>query len=183
MISYLRGAARGLIVALLLFAAPAIGQEPPTGVAQSWQMVGQGDMRWLGFRLYSARLWSAPQTVWRQDSAPAADARFALELTYARDIPGQQLVQSSIDELTRLGWRDSSRLERWRTLLSTVFPDVREGERIVGLRDPVQGAVFYHQGRRTGVIEDVELAQAFFDIWLDPRTREPALRKRLLGLS
>jgi hypothetical protein len=178
------GALRTLLAGLvLLFAQPATAADLPPGVAAGWKLTGQGDMRWFGFRLYSARLWSAPQTSWRLDSAPATDARFALELTYARDIKGDHLVDASIDELTRLGWRDNAKLALWRTQLSVVFPDVREGDRIVGLRDPAQGAVFYHQGQRTGTIADPELAAAFFAIWLDPRTREPALRARLLGQS
>jgi hypothetical protein len=48
---------------------------------------------------------------------------------------------------------------------------------------PTRGAEFYHQGKLTGRIDDVEFAGAFFAIWLDERTREPALRARLLGLD
>jgi hypothetical protein len=32
-----------------------------------------------------------------------------------------------------------------------------------------------------GTIDDPVFARAFFAIWLDPRTREPQLRNRLLG--
>jgi hypothetical protein len=46
---------------------------------------------------------------------------------------------------------------------------------------PGKGATFYHQGRITGSIDDAEFAETFFAIWLDPRTREPSLRKALLG--
>ncbi len=33
------------------------------------------------------------------------------------------------------------------------------------------------------VVRDVAFAKAFFAIWLDPRTRNPELRARLLGVG
>jgi hypothetical protein len=90
-------------------------------------------------------------------------------------------VQASIEEMQRLGSADDARLARWKLDLERVFPDVRSGDVIHGLHLPQHGAEFYHQGKLTGRIEDVEFARAFFAIWLDPRTREPELRARLLG--
>lgn len=150
-----------------------------------WRVQGEGEMRWFGLSLYAARLWvpPAPTSALPSDRAPANDASFALELRYARDIPGQRLVASSMDELRKLGWTDPTQLARWQTALSAVFPDVKEGDVIVGVHRAGAGAEFFHQGRSTGRIEDSELATAFFAIWLDPRTREPGLRARLLGLS
>jgi hypothetical protein len=130
-------------------------------------------MRWFGFELYRARLWT-PAEGWRADGA------FALELRYAREIPARRLVQASLDEMARLG-ADTARLAHWRGELERVFPDVRSGEVIVGVHLPGRGAEFHHQGRLTGRVEDNDFARLFFAIWLDPRTREPALRERLLG--
>jgi hypothetical protein len=163
--------------AILLFAMLAAlmpAARALDGIASDWRMIGQGEMRWFGFQLYNARLW-APPAGWSIDGA------YALELRYARDIPAQRLVQASIEEMQRLGGTDAQRLARWRAALEQVFPDVRPGEVIVGVHRPQAGAEFYHQGRLTGRIDDPEFARAFFAIWLDPRTREPALRARLLG--
>jgi hypothetical protein len=163
--------------ALLLFAMLAAlmpAARALDGIASDWRMIGQGEMRWFGFQLYDARLW-APPAGWSVDGA------YALELRYARDIPSRRLVQASIDEMQRLGGADAEQLGRWRAALERVFPDVRPGEVIVGVHRPQAGAEFYHQGRLTGRIDDPDFARAFFAIWLDPRTREPALRVRLLG--
>jgi hypothetical protein len=141
-----------------------------------WRVVGQGELRWFGFTLYAASLW-APEG--RQPAAPP----YALELRYARDIPAQRLVEASIEEMQRLGTADAQRLACWKTELERIFPDVRSGEVIIGLHLPEGGAAFYHQGRLTGRVEDAAFARAFFAIWLDPRTREPALRNNLLGRS
>jgi len=142
---------------------------------QDWRIQGHGDLRWFGIQLYSASLW-APGGRWQ------AELPYALELRYARDISARQLVDTSIDEMQRLGAADAERLARWKFELERVFPDVRSGEVIHGVHLPARGAEFYHQGRLTGRVDDVDFARWFFAIWLDPRTREPALRARLLGL-
>jgi hypothetical protein len=91
------------------------------------------------------------------------------------------LVSTSVSEMERLGWSDEGLLARWRSELERVFPDVREGETVVGVSLPGRGAHFFHQGRSLGEVADPEFARAFFGIWLDPRTRVPGLREKLLG--
>jgi hypothetical protein len=162
------------IVALLCWAGAALAAVP-----DGWRLVGTGEMRWFGFKLYDARLW-APET-------PTADtileSAFALELRYAREIPSQRLVDASIEEIERLGAIPAKHLVAWRQTLTRIFPDVRSGETIIGVHHPERGAEFFHQGQLTGRIADNSFARRFFAIWLDPRTREPDLRARLLGAS
>ena len=146
-------------------------------------MQGEGEMRWFGLSLYQARLWVPPGQAFPPDRAPEARLSFALELRYTRDFAGHRLAGASIDELRKLGWTDKEQLERWGVELAKVFPDVKEGDVIVGRHLAGGLAEFFHQGRRTGRIEDPALATAFFAIWLDPRTREPGLRARLVGRS
>lgn len=165
--SALRRCIAGLGLLLLAGGAAAV-------LPQDWRLQGQGEMRWFGFRLYQASLW-APGGRWQPEQP------YALELRYSRDIPSARLVQASIEEMQRLGNADDARLLRWQVELERVFPDVRSGDVIHGVHLPQRGAEFYHQGRLTGRIEDVDFARAFFAIWLDPRTREPALRASLLG--
>jgi hypothetical protein len=148
--------------------------QPLLREAPDLKLTGSGEMRWFGLHLYDATLWSSGQT-WSPRQA------FALDLSYAREIPGKRLVDSSITEMRRLGVKDEDKLARWAQSMSVVFPDVKKGDRIVGVNVPGKGAAFYHQGQPTGTIEDVEFADTFFAIWLDPRTREPTLRKALLG--
>lgn len=140
----------------------------------AWRRLGGGEMRWLGFRVYEASLW-APQANWRPD------APFALAIRYDRAIPSARLVQTSVDEMRRLGMVDESRLEAWRTFLERAFPDVDRGDVIVGVNLPGEGVVFYRGDEPTGRLADEGFARAFFAIWLDERTREPGLRARLLG--
>ncbi len=165
---------RAWVVALGLYLAAGLVSAAGTVLPSDWQVQGQGEMRWFGFRLYDASLW-APGGRWRPGQP------YALELRYARDIASTRLVEASVDEMRRLGSADDERLARWKLELERVFPDVRTGDVIHGLHLPARGAEFYHQGKLTGRVDDIEFARAFFAIWLDPRTREPALRASLLG--
>lgn len=163
------------VFALMTF-APARAALPPAveSLAPAWRALGQGEMRWFGFDLYDAALWISGE-VWDEQRP------YALSLNYKRDISRERLVDTSIDEMRRLGKTDEAILARWRVELNGIFPDVRAGQSIVGVRLPGEGARFFHEGRSVGVVRDEDFARAFFAIWLDPRTRSPALRARLLG--
>ena len=172
--------ARNLLAfALLAAAVPALGSRdlplPVKESARQWEALGEGRMRWFGIHLYDATLWV---------SGGRFDPKqpFALDIRYARDIPRDRLVESSVSEMRRLGFGDEEALERWGRGMAEVFPDVRAGDRLVGLYVPGQGAQFFSDKRFLGAVAEDEFAEAFFAIWLDARTREPSLRASLLGL-
>ncbi len=178
----MRKSLAGLGLTLIAGYVGAALPEPITRDANDWKVQGQGEMRWFGLKLYEANLWSRG-VVAAVDARLVFDRSFALELRYARNISAQALVQASMEEIQRLGKVDEQRLARWKIELERVFPNVQKNDVIVGVHLPARGADFYHQGKLTGRIEDAELARAFFSIWLDERTSEPALRTRLLGAS
>lgn len=164
-------------VACLAFGGVASASlpEPVRALSAGWKPLGKGEASFLGLRLYDATLWVAGSDY--RDDQP-----YALALNYARGFSRATLVATSLDEMRRLGGADEARLSRWKVELERVFPDVAAGETIVGVHLPGRGAVFYHQGRLSGEVLDPAFARAFFAIWLDVRTRVPALRSRLLGL-
>lgn len=165
-----------LLCVLLLWCGLAFAQ-PPAGVPDLLddpKLLGSGEMRWFGIKLYDASLWAS-------GGRYAPEGGFALSLRYARDFDGVRLAKASIDEIRRLGERDDGKLSRWLTALEGVFPDVKAGETITGVKLPDGSARFFHQGRALPAIDERALSDAFFAIWLDPRTREPALRARLLA--
>ena len=156
-----------LFVATTAQALPDVLRSEAAGLRQ-W---GSGEMTWFGFSLYRATLWVAGES--------PESSTTALQLDYLRDIPRERLVQTSLDEMRRLG-ASEPQLEGWEGELRRVFPDVKEGESIVGVHYPGRGASFYHQGQTTGEISDAEFARRFFAIWLDPASRSPSLRTALL---
>jgi len=138
------------------------------------RILGQGRMRWFGLHLYDASLWVTGRDLhW--------DHPFVLDIRYARSFNGSKIADVSADEMLRLGFRDERKLAAWRELMRRSFPDVKNGDHITGVFRPGAGVDFYHQGRLTAAINDLEFARAFFSIWLDPSTREPKLRAALLG--
>ena len=140
---------------------------------------GQGTLRWLGLKIYDAQLFAPSQF-----SANASFERpFALELTYARNFSSQSIAERSLGEIKRLGIGTAAQHARWLAQMQAIFPDVQMGDRLRGVHQPGQGVSFYKNGQRIGNIQDPEFSRAFFSIWFDPKTAEPALRNRLLGLA
>lgn len=169
-----------LVLATLLSSPPAraVGLPPAAQLAGTpFARVGQGEMRWLGFKLYDAALWAGER------GEAAVEAPHVLSIRYARAVSSERLVEVSLDEMRRLGFGDEARLARWGEVLAAALPSVAAGDTLAALHRPGTGATFWHQDRRSGEISDPELARAFFAIWLDPRTREPRLRAQLLGLA
>ena len=140
---------------------------------------GQGRMRWLGLAVYEAQLWVAPGF----RATRFAEHAFALELHYQRAFSAADIARRSLAEMQRAGPIDAAEAQRWQQLLQQLLPDVRAGDRILGVHRPGQGAAFVVNGRPQGEIADPRFAARFFGIWLSPSTSEPALRDALLGAA
>ena len=131
---------------------------------------GSGSFRWFGLKLYDARLWTDKQSV-------------ALDLDYARELVGKRIATASIDEIKKLGIGTARQHGAWLASMTALFPDVTKGTHITGVLVAGQATRFFHNGAVLGEIADPEFGPAFFAIWLDPKTSEPALRRALLGIK
>jgi hypothetical protein len=139
-------------------------------------LAGEGELRWFGLKVYSARLWA--ERALRPDGF--ASAPFALDLQYAMKLDGGQIAERSAKEMERMGFGDAQRRGRWLDAMKRLFPDVGSGDRLTGINAPGRGARFYHNDRPIGGVDDPDFAAAFFAIWLDARTAAPQLRESLL---
>jgi hypothetical protein len=133
-------------------------------------------LRVWGFEVYDARLWTPRGFRHGQ----AMQASFALELQYLRKLEGSAIASRSIDEMRRVGSFTDAQAQAWLTAMREIFPNVSAGERITGVNLPGEGAEFWVNGQRVGVVKDVNFARLFFGIWLDERTSEPKMRAQLL---
>ncbi|MDH5263192.1 MAG: chalcone isomerase family protein [Betaproteobacteria bacterium] len=172
---------RALAAAVFLFAAALAQAGPPLPVALVAELpmlrpLGEGRLRWLGLHVYDSSLW-VPGDAW------SAERPFALDIRYAMSIKGRDLTERSLAEMKRLGYTDPGKLRRWENAMDGVFPDIRPGDRLVGVSIPGREARFYSQDRFLGAVADPEFARAFFAIWLDPGTSEPKLRAQMLRLE
>lgn len=145
------------------------------------QLVGEGELRWFGLFIYNAKLWSPQPSQVVAGNGPRAP--FALELTYKRSISRERFVDTSADEIRRLyGERVSAaQLENWRAEMQRAFVDVEAGTRITGVYLPGEGCRFYVNDRLQHTVRDMAFADAFFAIWLDPRSKDAKLRRNLLA--
>jgi Chalcone isomerase-like len=152
---------------------------PPAVVEQlpEVRIRGGGELTFMGLSIYDARLYRSAGA--RGDCAP--DEAFALQLIYKRRLYGGRIAERSVEEMTKLGYGTKEQRARWGAQLKQMLPDVSDGDSLTGVNVPLVGVRFYENGKPLGSIDDREFARAFFAIWLDPRTSEPALRKRLLG--
>jgi Chalcone isomerase-like len=140
-------------------------------------LVGQGRLTFLGLKVYDARLWAAPGF----DAVRFEQQPFALALTYLRGLKGVLIAERSLKEMRPLPGFDARRETAWASRMTELFPDVGDGDTLVGLHLPGVGARFVLNGQVRGQVDDPLFARLFFGIWLSPQTSEPVLRQALLG--
>lgn len=141
----------------------------------SAQTVGKGQFHYLFMHIYDAELF-AP------DGTFSPDGPFALRLTYHRDFEGADIADESIRQMRKQGMKDEAMLAGWQAEMRKLFPDVKKGESLTGIRAKNGSAVFYKNDVLVGTIENPAFTDAFFNIWLSSKTTEPSLRKKLLGI-
>lgn len=168
-----------LIAAATALPAAASLQLPPDARQRLPRIEQGGESRltFWGFEVYDASLWVAPgfrASQWRERP-------FALELRYLRDFDGDDIAARSLVEMQRIAPVPAPLAERWRMQMQAAFPDVKKGDRLLGIYLPGEGARFYRNGTPTAAIDDAEFAQRFFAIWLGERSPEPSLREALLA--
>jgi hypothetical protein len=137
---------------------------------------GAARLRFFGFDVYDSKLWVG-------SGFKASDyARYplALELSYLRSLSGTAIAERSIKEMRRVGPISAEQEARWLKAMQEAFPDVKAGDRIVGLHTPGTGARFWYNGQSRPAVPDTEFSRYFFGIWLHDNTSEPKLRTSLL---
>ena len=140
------------------------------------QRLGQSRLTVWGFKIYDAQLWAAPGF----NADRYARQPLALELTYLRAFEAADIAERSIQEMRRSAAISDAQAQQWRRDMQRVFPDVKVGDRIMGVHRPGMGASFWVNGQASGEILDTEFSELFFGIWLSPKTSEPAMRTALL---
>ncbi len=157
-------------------AVTGAGAGSPPQLAGS-RLQGQATLRFVGLRIYHARLWTLPDF----RSEKLGEQPLVLELDYLRDLKGSGIAERSLQEMRRVGSISEAQGQRWLEQMQRIFPDIKAGDRLTGQLLPGQGAAFWHNGRPVGRVPEAEFATLFFGIWLSPATSEPDMRLALLG--
>lgn len=175
--TFRRVVTRCLLLLLLAAAIPGGAQMLPAAVAQDVPGLtpfGEGTMRFFGLKVYDVRLWTGMKSFTHLDP-------FALELIYDMSLSGRDIAERSIKEMRGQGHSDEIKLKRWGEEMAKIFPDIKQGDTLVGVSVPGKEARFYTREKFIAAVPDPEFARAFFDIWLSEKTSAPGVRNRLLG--
>lgn len=164
-----------LFLFLISTSAPAWANRVIETTVPDASVVGKGRLTYMLWDVYDATLY-APQGQWK------AEKPFALSIHYLHSINSDDLTERSIEEMRKQGFDDDARLADWRKQMQIIFPDVRKGTVISGVYLPGVETRFYEGERLIGSITDDEFGRRFFAIWLDEKTSEPDLRRKLLGM-
>lgn len=164
-------AAAGVVATTAPARPPVLESTLPTALP-----AGAGRLTYWGLAVYDASLWVTPG--FRREAL--GSHAFALELHYLRAFSAADIARRSIEEMRRAGSFSPQQAQRWGDALRQAFPDVKKGDRILGVHRPGVGARFFYNGSPSGEIADPQFARLFFAIWLGPATSEPALRAALL---
>lgn len=138
---------------------------------------GTAWMRFMGIRVYEARLWTGPSAL----PEDWVSAPLALEIEYARSLKGEAIAERSLVEMRRQGEIEATTAQRWLLAMKQLFPDVTAGDRLTALNRPGLGLQLFANGQLRGAVDEPAFAQRFLGIWLARQTSEPALRTALLG--
>lgn len=138
------------------------------------EVVGAGTYREMFSDVYKAELY-APSGKYKEKPP------YALSINYFMDIDGKDIAKRSVEEMQKNGISDKEKLESWQSQMEAIFPDVKEGSKIIAVAKKDGSTIFISNGVLIGTIKDKDFAPCFFGIWLDPKTSDEDLRKQLLG--
>jgi Chalcone isomerase-like len=143
-----------------------------------WNIKGRGALRFFGFKAYDATLWlPGAEKTW------SFARQFALEIRYATAIKGKDISNTSLIELQRISPSSPEQIAAWAALMDALFVDVKPGDQLTGVHLPGIGVRFFLNGKFAGESPDLAFSEAFFRIWLDPKTKRPDLRTALLSVT
>lgn len=143
-------------------------------VTQTFQEVGRGEMDWLWFSLYKARLMTVNGR-YQQGQYP-----LLLDIEYYRDIESEDLLEATKDQWQHLAFAEND-IQRWLSLLTATWPDVKQGDHLSFKVMDGQTSQFFFNHQPLEIIQDADFAEAFLAIWLSKDTSRPSLRAQLLG--
>src|SRR5512135_3394427 len=169
-----------VLLGLWLVAAMASASSLPDSVTDQvypLRKVGAGELRWLGFPIYDASLWTSTG---RYSGFGPGDT-VALSLWYQRSFSRDELLRITETAWKKLGQPDAAQRALWLSELRRQWTDVAPGRNVTTVVTPNGPTRFYDQRGRFAQVDDPAFGPAFLAIWLHPRSVVSDLRLELLG--
>lgn len=171
------------ISCLTLSADPSLNTRQPVNPdagLSGLQTHGQYHLTWFGISVYDIKLWTAepPFTF----NLQRVDQPIALDIRYRIDVDADDLIEETRDQWEELSLLDDE-AKQWLDDLQTMWPNIKDGDRLVMHVDEQQHTRFYFNGALVGTIENERFAPRFAAIWLAEGGEYPQMRRALLGLK
>lgn len=175
----LRGRFLLLALSFLLplgWAAQAFAEMPPEvqSVVPQPAVAGEGQFRYLGFKVYDLDLFTSGGSRFN------ADRPFALSIEYDRKIRTAVLLKASLGELERVEGKKADH-DAIRDKLAACYRDITPGDRIVAAPKGANAMSFWVNGKRTCTLSHPNFRDRYMAIWLSDKARDPAQARRLRG--
>jgi len=158
-----------LLLLSLLWAAPLAAAQ-----LEDLHPVGDATLRVLFFTIYDSRLYTP------DGDYEGVEPDLALQIIYRRDIAAADLI-----DRTRKEWRNLSLYgegsEAWLAQLTSLWPDIEQGDSLTLRVDAQLASRFYFNGKHIGTIDDPAFTEDFLAIWLSENSSYPRLRDQLVG--
>ena len=138
-----------------------------------YYQLGTGKLSIFFIDIYDIKLFSKTKDY-------SKDKPFAIEINYLKDVKSTQIVDTSISEIKRISKPSPDELEKYRSILASLFPNIYSGDQLIGIKTANSDGIFFYNKKRIGKINDEKLVDSFFDIWLSEKTSHPELREKLL---
>ena len=137
--------------------------------------LGSHNLKVWGFNVYNIQLLSETKNFSYQNKS-------ALVIKYQRDFAKKDLIQKSLEEISRINnINDEALLKNYQNKLEEIFFEVKKGDRKTAFFDPKNGVKLYFNGKFVGTINDLVFAKRFFDIWLSDKSSYPKMTQAILG--
>ncbi|EEE36385.1 hypothetical protein RKLH11_218 [Rhodobacteraceae bacterium KLH11] len=158
------------LVALMLLIPGGLAASPVFGALDNAELRGTATFRYLGFPLYDAQLFTqrgAPLS-WNED--------FGLELRYRRNVTKKALINSTLDEMERIGHAAPVRDQ-----LEVCFHAISKGDRYLAISQGPDTVGFWLNGRKVCTMSYPGIKRSFMSIFLGENTRSAAFTQALRG--
>ncbi|RBW66532.1 hypothetical protein DS893_04190 [Vibrionales bacterium C3R12] len=123
---------------------------------ESWKKIGEAQLSWLFFDVYKSTLYSPTgRYIQARDITPHP---IALDIKYQRTISKKQLLDATEEQWNELKYPQDKQIE-WLEILGTIFPNLKEGDRLVYVTDGELGKIYFIEAMsESDVIRQKEVA-------------------------
>ncbi|MCE0496243.1 chalcone isomerase family protein [Vibrio salinus] len=170
-----------LSLSLLFFSTVCLSRED--FFWQQWTKQGEAEFSYLFWDIYSSSLRFQSEEV--VPEKPLSEQNLALVIRYQRDIKGEKLVEATKDQWEQQNYTHDQ-LDRWLEQLSSIYPDVTEGDSLAFVVLDKRGYFYFKPVHspdwvKIGQSFSPAFSDAFLSIWLGEKTEYPAQRQQLFG--